>query len=83
MHFPRKQLLVISSEELFDQPAVALKAVFEFIGVDKGFTIQDVNPQNATTNRTKVDAWIFQYLSEYFAPHNEDLYGLVGKRFDW
>lgn len=81
--FPREQLLVVCSEQFFNEPAVALEGVFGFIGVDKAVTIQDVTPRNVATNRIQVDSWSYQYLIEYFAPHNEELFRLLGKRFDW
>ena len=82
-YFPREQMLIINSEEFFAQPENTLRQVFEFVGVDPEFKIQDLQPFNVGYNRSKVAPDIYEYLNSYFQPHNQALYELIGMRYDW
>lgn len=82
-YFPWKQILVLSSEELFCEPDKTLKQVFEFVGVDTGFKAKDLRPRNVANNRSEVDPKVYKYLDNYFLSHNQALYELVGKYFEW
>jgi hypothetical protein len=82
-YFPASNLLVIQSEEFFAEPAATLKLIFDFVGVDSSVTISDLEPRKVAQNRTRVDAEVYQYLEDYFRPHNEALYQLLGKNFGW
>lgn len=82
-HFPRRQVLILSSEELFEEPANTLRKIFEFVSIDAEFQIQDLQPRNVASNKGAVDAKIYAYLDEFFSPHNQDLYDLVGRNFAW
>ena len=82
-HFPWEQLLVICSEAFFAEPENTLRQVFEFVGVDTGFKVEDLKPRNVNWNRTKVPPGVYEYLNDYFLPHNQALYELVGKDYGW
>jgi len=79
--FPKEQLLVISSEDLASKTADTLTTIFDFLGLPN-HKIKDLTkrneakypPMNPDTRKT---------LVEYFKPHNEKLYSLLGRRFDW
>jgi hypothetical protein len=79
--FDPAQLLVVVSEELFAQPLRVMNEVFAFLGVgplDSGrFEAANANPKSA------VDPELRQRLATYYAPHNERLYELVGRRLPW
>lgn len=82
-YFPREQIIVINSEKLFAEPENTLRQVFEFVGVDPEFQIQDLQPSNVGYNRNQVAPDIYDYLNSYFRPHNQALYELIGTRYDW
>lgn len=82
-YFPMSNILVINSETLFMQPHDTLRRVFQFVGVDEEFTINDLKPRNVGSNRTEIDPDTYEYLKNYFQPHNQDLYELVGKNYGW
>jgi hypothetical protein len=82
-YFRREQLLILSSEEFFEQPQKTLHQVFGFLGVDEGFEVKDTKPVNVGKNRTDVPAEVYEYLRAYYAPHNEALYELIGRDFGW
>jgi hypothetical protein len=81
--FPAEQLLVLGSDDLFDQPEQTLRRVFEFAGVDPSFTVADLEARNTGHNRTEADPGIVAELEDYFRPHNERLYRLIGRNLGW
>ena len=76
-------MLIINSEKFFAQPENTLRRVFEFVGVDPEFQIQNLQPRNVGNNKTKVAPDIYEYLNSYFRPHNQALYELIGESYDW
>ena len=82
-YFNLQHFIILSSEEFFSEPGKTLRQVFRFIGVDQEFIVNDLNPINVGTNKRKVEPSVYKYLSDYFLPHNKELYNLLGKRFDW
>ena len=82
-HFSRKQILIIDSEKLSTDTNNTLKKVFEFLDVDTKFSINNLTKYNVASNKIKVDPEVYKYLNNYFRPHNEELYKLIGKDFGW
>lgn len=82
-HYDRSKLLVLSSERFFAEPAEHLRCVFEFIDVDPDFVVKDLKPKNTGSNRQDVDASVRAYLDDYFRPHNQALYELLGEDLNW
>jgi hypothetical protein len=74
---------VINSETLFTQPDYTLRRVFQFVGVDTEFTVNDLQPLNVASNRTEIDPDVYEYLEDYFRPHNKKLYELIGENYSW
>jgi len=81
--FSPDQMLFISSDELFSETRSALRKVFDFVGVDPDYTIPDLQPRGKSSNRTVVDEEVYTYLNEYFHPHNQNLYKMLGHNFGW
>jgi len=79
--FPREQLLVIKSEDLFENPDGALGEMAEFLGIDpwQPGAFRAVNKAEPAP----IDPELRMRLVEYFAPHNEKLEALIGRTFDW
>jgi hypothetical protein len=82
-HFPPQQLLVLSSEKFFRDTNTILRRVLQFVEVDPAFKIQDLKPRNVARNRSAVDPEVYEYLNDYFRPHNQALYELVGENYAW
>jgi hypothetical protein len=79
--FPRERLLVIRSEDFFEDPASVYSQVLDFVGLPHWEP-----PQFRRFNAADYDAMdpsIRQRLTDYFAPHNQRLYELVGRDFGW
>jgi Sulfotransferase domain len=79
--FPREQFQFVKSEALAKEPAETLAVVYEFLGLpphERGaypsFHVADYDDMPPSTRRM---------LEEYFRPHNERLYELVGTDFGW
>jgi hypothetical protein len=82
-YFPRKQMLIVSSEDLFGDLHGTLERIFDFVGADTDFRIDDIRARNIGYNRVECDARVYDYLDNYFLPHNQALYELVGEDFGW
>jgi sulfotransferase family protein len=82
-YFPRQQILVICSESFFSDPNATLRQVFQFVGVDPNFTVNNLTPRNVGRGKTDVPSDVYDYLNSYFLPHNQALYDLVGENYGW
>jgi hypothetical protein len=79
--FPREQFLFLKAEDLFDEPERTLDAVYEFVGLPPYRPAQP--PRLNTSEYQAMPAETRALLREYFRPHNERLYELVGVDFGW
>ena len=79
--FPKNNLFMISSEEFANNPDNVLKEVFEFLEVPY-VKIKDLTKQNKR-NYNPMKEETRNFLIDYFKPHNQNLYELINKKFDW
>jgi len=82
-YFPRENIYIICSEDMFSNPEAELAKLFDFLGVDKNFQVKCFKPRGVAPNRTTVSSDVYDYLDEYFYPHNKALYEFLGKNFNW
>lgn len=79
--FPREQVLFLSSEELYSKPFSAYGKALEFLSLpawDPGnFKVFKQGEYDG------LSAVVREKLSEYFKPHNQKLYDLLGMDFGW
>jgi hypothetical protein len=80
--FNKQQLLILKSEDFFDRPEAIYQQVINFLNLPhwspKSFKKYNYNRYSQTIQpRTKKD------LKEYFQPHNQKLYELLGVDFCW
>ncbi len=80
-YFPKEQFLIIDSEEFFNETEKSFRKVEKFIGLDTDNTVTfDIsNKGNYTVNHSQD----LSSIKEFYKPHNEKLFSLIGKRFDW
>ena len=79
--FPRENILILQSEELYARTAETYHQVLGFIGLPP----VDL-PDYRVANRGKyapMNKDTRQMLVEYFAPHNRQLYQYLGRDFGW
>lgn len=79
--FPREQILILRSEEFFDQPAAVFARVVGFLGLRPWQPARF--PRFNAADYTDMEPAVRQRLLQYFAPYNERLYRLLGEDFGW
>ena len=80
-HFPREQMLILKTEDLFTDTQRIIGQVFDFLGLppaeldlSERYNVRAYEPlPSATRDR----------LIEYFEPHNRRLYEFLGRDFEW
>lgn len=81
--FPREQILVLRSEDLFERPEPTLGRAFEHLRIEASFRPPDLRARNVNRQREEVSGAIREELARYFAPHNRRLEELLGRSFGW
>jgi hypothetical protein len=81
-HFPRSQLLVLQSEWLFRDPLAATATVYGFLGLVPHQLRRYKTFLPGNYDRAMPEA-LHARLSEYYKPHNRELYQWLGQEFDW
>jgi hypothetical protein len=82
-HFPRSQLLVLQSEQLFREPAATMATVHAFLGLrDHRLDHYDDRFEQGNYRRA-VPEDLKTRLTAYFEPHNRELFRWLGEEFDW
>ena len=79
--FPRKNILLISSEELATNTDKTISEIFEFLEVPIQ-KISDLTKQNVIKYPKMKDS-TREILINFFKPYNEKLFGVLGRRFNW
>ena len=79
--FPRKQLLILKSEDLFKDPIETYARVLKFLNLPK-WDLKEYKIYNPN-HYQKMDTITRNYLIDYFKPHNEMLYEYLGMNLDW
>ena len=80
-HYDRKQFLILATEDFHKNPQLILDQIFDFLGVSS-FQAENLRNLNVGEyNKMNVDTR--KLLVEYFKPHNEKLYNLLRRNFDW
>ena len=78
---PKENICIISSEELQNNTENTLSEIFEFLDIPIQ-KIQDTTRQNKI-KYSKMNDSTRELLTDFFKPHNEKLFGLLGKKFNW
>jgi Sulfotransferase domain len=78
--FPREQLLIVNSHDLFGAPAATVGRVFEFLGLPP-HTLPAYPPYGQRDYA--VDPALRERLRAYFAPHDERLRVLIREELAW
>ncbi|MEB3281102.1 MAG: tetratricopeptide repeat protein [Lyngbya sp.] len=79
--FPREQILIISSERFYSNPAVTLKQIFEFLGLSD-YPLTEYKKYNARSY-PDLDQSMENLLGNYFQAYNQELEYLLGMKFHW
>lgn len=79
--FPRKQVLILKSEEMYENPAATMQQVFEFLGLENYQLSEYKNYFYGSYSREENES--SRGLSELFRPHNQKLEKYLGMKFNW
>lgn len=79
--FPREQMLILNSEDLYDRPLATLERVTAFLGLP-AWKPKEFRQYNHARYPV-IDSGVREQLVEYFAPHNQRLYRHLGVDFGW
>lgn len=80
-YFERQKMLILKSEDFYNDPITAAKKTFEFLGLPTN-DLKLIRRHNAI-DYPKMNPETRQKLIEYFRPYNEKLYSLLGVDFEW
>ena len=74
--FPRKNILILSTEEFESNQQAIYNKIFEFLNISKFEKMEKGSyPQMKSETRS--------LLLDYFRSHNNELFKLINKKFDW
>jgi len=79
--FPREQFLFLKAEELSEDPQQTLVTTYAFLGLPPHRA--EVDRLNVSPEHASMPNDVRQRLVDYFRPHNERLYELIGTDFGW
>jgi hypothetical protein len=80
-HFPPERMLILRSEDLYEDPPAVLDQVIGFLGLPP-WNLTDFKAYNQKSYQP-ICPGTRRRLVEYFAPHNERLYKYLGRDFGW
>ncbi len=79
--FPRQQMLILASEELYTSPATAYRKAIEFLGLSawepNDFKVYKQGVYEEMPDSTR------KHLIDYYQPYNQKLYDCLNMNFDW
>jgi hypothetical protein len=79
--FPREQILILKSEDLFSNPQGVYSQVLHYLGLQdwrlSKFEIVNYGRYKEMATETEIK------LRQYFSTYNQELYNFLGKNFGW
>ena len=84
-HFKKTQFMHFATEDLDQNYDKIMNSLFLF------FNLSEINLKKETRKNIGVGKGVYppmnkktrDFLIDYYKPHNEKLYNLIGKKFDW
>lgn len=80
--FSKEQILVLKSEDLYEEPAEIYKKTLKFLNLPD-WELPQYKKYNYLDDKPKMNPIIRKNLVDYFKPYNEKLYKFLGKNFSW
>lgn len=80
--FPKEQLLILKSEDLYTDPSSIVKQTLEFLNIPQVEQAKQYKPFNEA-RYTPMEPATRERLVAYFKPLNARLYEFVGRDFGW
>ena len=89
-YFSKEQIMIIDSAELLNDPLRVLNGISKFLEIDEytwKLSIKkvksNVGPFNIGAYEEKIKEDTKEILRKFFRPFNEELFDLLGRKFDW
>tara|TARA_Y100000310_G_scaffold80127_1_gene76799 strand:+ start:3268 stop:4095 length:828 start_codon:yes stop_codon:yes gene_type:complete len=79
--FNKKQICIVSTEKFLENPNEILEKIFKFLELPC-FSINKFEKRKASSY-PQMDENIRKKLNDYFITHNEELYEMIGEKYDW
>ena len=80
--FPKKQFLILKTEELEENTSKILNDVFEFLSLPSYDKI-DFEKKHNVSKYEPMSSSSRKILMEFFKPHNKSLYKFLNRNFEW
>jgi len=80
--FPQEQLCVISFEEFVSNQTETCSKLFNFLGLPE-YQVKRNNKLNSGSYQKSMNGELRQKLKTYFEKHNQKLFDLINKQFNW
>lgn len=80
--FPREQFLILENNELAQDPQGAYQRTLDFLGIPQWRPAEFAH-HNAADGATPLDPALRRRLTQWFEPHNRDLYQLLDRDYGW
>ncbi len=80
-HIPRDRFLIVQSERMFRDPQSVLDQTLGFLDLP-GMELETYDVFNPGSYPSLPEG-TRDHLEDHFLPHNDDLYRLLGERYDW
>jgi len=80
--FPKEQFLIIQSEEFLENKSKIFEQVLTFLGLPK-WEPDEYVLHKKRKYKELMDPKTRKELADYFKPHNQRLFELLGRKFDW
>ena len=89
-YYDKKQFLILATEDFTKNPQQILNQFFDFVGAATTTTaaapppdVGNLTNRNVGNYKERMNENTRKFLIEYFKPHNERLYRLLQRSFDW
>lgn len=80
--FPKDQILILSSEEMYKNTQKIFDKTIQFLNLKK-WNLPKYERFNFYDDKPLINQQIRKKLYAFFKPHNESLYKFLGKNFKW
>lgn len=80
--FPKNQILIVKSEDLFENTSITYNKVLQFLGLSN-HELSGYKKFKERQYTEKLDPDLKKKLLEFYKPHNEELYKFLEKDFSW